>query len=129
MFCVVAIVNRFTVHIKRLAAGFNGITFNGNNSLDEKSFPVMGGNENTNVTAVRFMDVKNFYICSRNFYTIDKLAHQNLVADEERVLHRPRWNSIRFDEKRSYEPKNDNKNNDNQLHMCPAGDDEFPKSL
>jgi len=46
----------------------------------------MGWNKNENISASRLMKIENLDIGASNFNAVDKLTHQNLIADKKRIL-------------------------------------------
>ena len=86
VFRVVSILDYFVIYIECVIARFNCISFNGYDALDKVSI-VVWWNKNENIPTCRFMEIENFDVCAGDFDTIAKLAHQNLVSNEEYILH------------------------------------------
>ena len=84
---VIVIIDRLAVYIKCVASRFDCIPFNGYDAFDEIPFPIMGWNKNENISAGRFMEIKNLDVRAGDLNAVDKLTYQNPIADKKRIFH------------------------------------------
>ena len=87
MLCIPAILNQLAIHIECLPSRLHRVACNSDNALDEIAFPIVRRNEDEHIPARRLVEIEHLDVRPRNLYPIDKLAYQNPVADEQRVLH------------------------------------------
>ena len=79
----------------------------------------MGRNKHEYISAGRFMEIEKFDVCPGDFDSVDELADEDAISDEERVLHGAGRDFERFDNKGADEPKNKHKSNDRNLNVFP----------
>ena len=87
MLRILAIVNCLAVHIERFAARLHRVACNSDNAFNEMVLPVVRRDEDEHIPARRFVEIEHLDVHPRNLYPVDKLTHQNLISDKQRIFH------------------------------------------
>src|SRR4030067_3372325 len=82
------VVNQLIIDINFVTDDLNFISFRPNDPFDKILRPIFWVNEYDNIPSLRFFKFKKFSIGQWNFYSINKLIHEDMVTHLYSWLHR-----------------------------------------
>jgi hypothetical protein len=87
----IGIMLQFAINVNTLVANLHFVAPDRNDAFDEVLAGVLGKSENNHITAPRFLDGDKGIVGEGSFYTVDKFIDQNIVSDQQGVLHGTGW--------------------------------------